>query len=78
LEKRGLAGRFRWLLETMMRLQRIDVQELDRSLDYWEAKSEIEAKYRTKLVLKLGKLEEKMLEDPPRKYMPCEIIGALR
>ena len=36
-----------------------DVQELDSSLDYWEAKAEIEAKYRTKLVLKLGKLEER-------------------
>jgi len=70
LEKKALAGRFRWLLETMMCRQGIDVQELDSSLDYWEAKAEIEAKYRTKLVLKIDKLEEKMLEDPPRKQ-PC-------
>jgi len=62
----------------MMRLQGIDIQELDSSLDYWEAKAEIEAKYTTKLVLKLNRLKEKMLEDPPRKYMLCEIIGALR
>lgn len=45
-------------------------RELDTTLDYWWAKAEIEAKYRTKLVLKLGKLEEKMLEESPRKYMP--------
>ncbi len=44
MEKRGLAGSFRWLLTEMMRLQEIDVQELDSSLVYWEAKAEIEAK----------------------------------
>ena len=43
----------------MMRKQGIDVQELDSSLDYWEAKAEIEAKFRTVLVLDLGKLEDK-------------------
>jgi len=53
----------------MMRLQEIDVQELDRSLNYWEAKAEIEAKYRTRLVLKLDKLVEKILEEPPRRYI---------
>ena len=65
-----LAGRLRWLLETMMRKQGIDIQELDVSLDYWEAKAEIEAKYRTKLVLKLDKIEEKMLKEPSGKYCP--------
>ena len=78
MKKKALAGRFRWLLETMMRNQEIDVQELDTTLDYWEAKSEIEAKYRTKLVLKMDKLEEKMLEDPPRKYVHYEILEAVR
>ena len=58
----------------MMRKQEIDVQELDRSLTYWEAKSEIESKYRTKLVLKMDKLEEKMLEEPPRKYISWEAL----
>jgi uncharacterized coiled-coil protein SlyX len=78
LEKKALAGRFRWLLETMMRLQEIDIHELDRSLTYWEAKAEIETKYRTKLVLKMDKLEEKMLEEPSRKYVSYEFIGAVR
>ena len=59
----------------MMRKQGIDVQELDTSLDYWEAKAEVEAKYRTKLVLKMNKLEDKMLEDPPRKYVHCEVLA---
>ncbi len=74
MEKKALAGRFRWLLETMMRLQEIDVQELNTTLDYWEAKAEIEVKYRTKLVLNMDKLEEMMLEEPPRKYLPWEIM----
>lgn len=39
------------------------------SLDYWEAKAEIEVKYRTKLVLKLDKIEEKMLKEPIGKYV---------
>lgn len=51
-----VAGRFRLLLESMMRKQGIDVQELDYELDYWENKAEIEAKYRTVLVMKLNKL----------------------
>lgn len=58
LEKKGLAGRFSWLLETIMRRQGIDVQELDRSLTYWETKAEIEAKYRNKLVFKMEKLSD--------------------
>ena len=56
MEKKALAGRFRWLLETMMRKQGIDVQELDTTLNYWETKAEVEAKYRTKLVLNMDKL----------------------
>lgn len=56
LVKRVVAGRFRLLLESMMRKQGIDVQELDYELDYWENKAEIEAKYRTVLVMKLNKL----------------------
>lgn len=56
LVKRVVAGRFRLLLESMMRKQGIDIQELDYELDYWENKAEIEAKYRTVLVMKLNKL----------------------
>ena len=48
------------MLETMMRKRGIDVQELDTTLEYWEAKAEIEAKYRIKLVLKMDALEEKL------------------
>jgi hypothetical protein len=36
----------------MMQKQGIDFQELDYTLDYWENKVAIEAKYRTMLVLK--------------------------
>jgi hypothetical protein len=57
LRKKALSGRFRWLLETMLRKQGIDVQALDDALDYWENKAAIEAKYRTMLVLALSKLE---------------------
>ena len=56
-DKKALAGRFRWLLETMCEHQGIDVQEIDYELDFWENKAAIEAKYRTVLVLKLNKLE---------------------
>lgn len=56
-------ARFRWLLETMMKQQGIDIQELDTSLTYWEAKAEIESKFRTKLVLKLDKLDEHIEEE---------------
>ena len=52
LDKKALKGRFRWLIESMLRKQGIDVQELDYALDYWENKAAIEAKYRTVLVLK--------------------------
>jgi hypothetical protein len=54
--KKALSGRFRWLLESMMRKQEIDIQELDYTLNYWENKAAIEAKYRTMLVLKANKL----------------------
>ncbi len=74
MKKKALTGRFRWLLGEMMRRQGIDVQELDTTLEYWEAKAEVEAKYRTKLVLKLYRLEEKMLEEPPRRYMPWNVL----
>ena len=57
MNKTALSGRFRWLLESMMRKQGIDIQELDYELDYWENKAAIEAKYGTVLVLKLCKLE---------------------
>ena len=57
-----------------MRLQRINVKELDRSLTCWKAESEIEAKYRTKLVLNLDRLEERMMENPPRERLPWEIM----
>lgn len=57
MRKKALSGRFRWLLETMLRNQAIDVQELDDALDYWENKAAIEGKYRTVLVLKVNKLE---------------------
>lgn len=60
----------------MMRLQEIDVQELDKTLGYWEAKSEIEVKYRTRLVLKMEKLKEKMREELPRKYMYWEALAS--
>ena len=56
VNKKALAGRFRWLLETMMRKQGIDLQELDYELDYWENKAAIESKFMTVLVLKLKKL----------------------
>ena len=32
----------RWLLKTMMLLQKIDIQELNTGLGYWEAKVEIQ------------------------------------
>ena len=76
--RKRLVGRFIWLLKTMMRLQGIDVQELDVSLDYWEAKAEIEARFMTVLVLNLDKLEEKMLMEPSRKHMPWQILEDMR
>jgi hypothetical protein len=38
---KGLECRYRWLLETLMWLQGIDVEELDPELDYWENNAEI-------------------------------------
>jgi len=35
-----------------MRLQDIDVQEIDSSLEYWEAKEEIEKRFHVELRLK--------------------------
>lgn len=71
--RKGLAGRFRWLLEAMMRLQGIDVEELDEDLDYWENKAEIESRFMTALVLKPDKLEEKVLR-PRGKCVSWQIL----
>ena len=57
MDKKALTGRYRWLLEFMVRKQGIDVQELDYELDYWENKAAIEARYGTVLVLKMNVLE---------------------
>ena len=40
-----MEGRFKWLLDAMVRRAEIDVQEIDSSLEYWEAKDEIERKF---------------------------------
>ena len=45
-------GRFRWLIDAMCRRARIDVQEVDHSLTYWEAKNLIEKRFPVKLRLK--------------------------
>ncbi len=59
--KGELPGRFRWLLEEMSRKQGFDVQEIDRSLTYWENKRIVEKKYHTALVLKPSRLDEERL-----------------
>ena len=58
-----LAGRFKWLLETMCRRQGIDVQLIDDELTYSENKRNIEEQARTRLVLKVEKLEERKEEE---------------
>jgi hypothetical protein len=45
LEKKALAGRFRWLLSGLCQNAGIDVEEIDESLEYWEAKREIQKKF---------------------------------
>ena len=45
-------GRFRWLLDKQVRLAGIDVQEVDHSLTYWEAKNLIKKRFPVKLRLK--------------------------
>jgi hypothetical protein len=74
----GLAGRFRWLLEAMMRLQGIDVEELDEGLGYGENKAEIESRFMTGLVPKLDKLEEELLQSPRGKSVPWQVLEDAR
>lgn len=45
-------GRFKWLLDSMVRRAGIDVQEVDHSLEYFEAKHEIERRFHVELKLK--------------------------
>ena len=50
--ERRLEGRFKWLLGELCRRAEIDVQEIDSSLEYWEAKEEIEKRFHVELRLK--------------------------
>jgi len=46
--KRVLVGRFRWLLSELCKNAGIDVGEIDESLEYWEAKREIQKQFLVK------------------------------
>ena len=40
-----MEGRFKWLLRKMAREAGLDPEEVDSSLEYWEAKHEIKKKF---------------------------------
>ena len=39
-----MEGRFKWLLKKLVEEARLDPEEVDESLEYWEAKREIQRK----------------------------------
>ena len=47
-----MEGRFKWLLGEMVRKAELDTDEIDSSLEYWEAKEEIEKRFHVELRLK--------------------------
>ena len=47
-----MEGRFKWLLRCMAERAELDPEEVDGSLEYWEAKEEIEKRTRKELRLK--------------------------
>ena len=51
-KKKKLRGRFVWLLETMCKACRVDVQMIDYQLDYFENKKNIEEQAHARLFLK--------------------------